>query len=374
MPTVSAGPAYVRFMRTNAGRKRLLAGLGVLALMTATWALADTKPQMKKLAVGPLTLTSTPIRDFGRGGLAGSTGELEWRGGLVLQSHHRNFGGWSGLAMEPDGRGFITVSDAGAWMSGEITYDSKARPSGLTNLHIGPMLTLQGKSLERGRDRDAEAVALASGTLGKGELLVAFEQNARIARYDFTAQGVSPTRGFLPLPEAARELGSNTGFEAMTVLRGGPFEGAVIAFGERLQDENENRLGWIWAGESVEPVRLTDIDDFDICDVASLEDGSIIVLERRFRWTEGLQIRLRLVTEAELASLKPMKGKVLLQADLASEIDNMEGLGVSREPDGTLLLTMISDDNFNRFLQRTILLQFAYRNDPAKAVAMMRPR
>ena len=98
------------------------------------------------------------------------------------------------------------------------------------------------------------------------------------------------------------------------------------------------------------------------------------MLERRFRWTEGLQIRLRLVAPEELASSAPMKGKVLMKADLADEIDNMEGLGVSREPDGTLILTMISDDNFNRLLQRTILLQFAYHNDPAKRVAMARSR
>lgn len=374
MTAVSAGLTYARIMRSNTGRKRLLVSLGALIAVSAGFALADTKPQMKKLAVGPLTLTSTPIGQFGRAGLGGRTGELEWRGGLILQSSHRNFGGWSGLAMEPNGRRFVTVSDAGAWMSGEIVYDAKSRPSGLENVHIGPLLTLQGTSLERGRDRDAEAVALAGGTLDKGSLLVAFEQNARIARYDFTAQGVSPTRGFLSLPQAAQRLRSNTGFEAMTVLRGGPFKGAVIAFGERLQDEDENRLGWIWAQESVEPVRLTDIGDFDISDVASLEDGSIIVLERRFRWMEGMQIRLRLVKAADLASSKPMQGDVLLEADLASEIDNMEGLGVSREPDGTLVLTMISDDNFNRFLQRTILLQFAYRDDPAKAVAMTRSR
>lgn len=374
MSVVSSVLTFVKGIRTNAGRKRLMLSLGALAVLTATFALADSKPQMKKLGVGPLTLVSTPIRQFSRNSDAGNTGDLEWRGGLLLQSRHRNFGGWSGLAMEPDGRRFITVSDAGAWMSGEIMYDAKAHPSGLKNLHIGPLRTQQGTSLQRGRDRDAEAVALASGSLDSGSLLVAFEQNARIARYDFSAKGVSPTRGFLRLPTAARALRSNTGFEALTVLRGGPRKDSVIAFGERLTDGHGNRMGWIWSGDKADPVRLTDIGDFDISDVASLEDGSIIVLERRFRWTEGLQIRLRLVAPEELASSAPMKGKVLMKADLADEIDNMEGLGVSREPDGTLILTMISDDNFNRLLQRTILLQFAYHNDPAKRVAMARSR
>ena len=35
----------------------------------------------------------------------------------------------------------------------------------------------------------------------------------------------------------------------------------------------------------------------------------------------------------------------------------MEGLSVHRAPDGALVLTLISDDNFSP-LQRTVLLQF----------------
>jgi hypothetical protein len=35
----------------------------------------------------------------------------------------------------------------------------------------------------------------------------------------------------------------------------------------------------------------------------------------------------------------------------------MEGLSVNRAPDGSLVLTLISDDNFS-MIQRTLLLQF----------------
>jgi hypothetical protein len=47
----------------------------------------------------------------------------------------------------------------------------------------------------------------------------------------------------------------------------------------------------------------------------------------------------------------------LIVADMAYQVDNMEGLSVHREADGTLVLTMVSDDNFSP-LQRTLLLQF----------------
>ena len=43
-------------------------------------------------------------------------------------------------------------------------------------------------------------------------------------------------------------------------------------------------------------------------------------------------------------------------------IDNMEGIAVSREPDGETRLTLISDDNFRRDIQRTLLLQFSLRD------------
>lgn len=351
----------------RATQRRVLLIAAFAGVATAGLALADTKPAMKKLTAGPFTLTTTKIESFGRGGLASATGKLTWRGGLVLQANHKNFGGWSGLAMDRDGRRFIAVSDAGAWMTGEITYSGKA-PSGITNARMGPLLAQNGHNLAKNRDRDAEAVAVISGSAANAAVYVAFEQNARIARYDFSAQGgASATRGFLELPEGARGMRRNGGFEAMTVMKGGPFAGAVIAFSERQRDEDGNRAGWMWTAGKVLSVKLKDQGDYDVSDVASLEDGSIIVLERRFRWLEGMNIRLRLIRAADVGASRAVEGETLLEADLASEIDNMEGLSLSRDADGTAVLTLISDDNFNRSLQRTLLLQFAYPGDPASA-------
>jgi hypothetical protein len=55
-------------------------------------------------------------------------------------------------------------------------------------------------------------------------------------------------------------------------------------------------------------------------------------------------------------------GETLLEADLNDEIDNMEGLAATRLKDGSVLITMISDDNFSHMLQRTVLLQFIVRD------------
>jgi hypothetical protein len=48
----------------------------------------------------------------------------------------------------------------------------------------------------------------------------------------------------------------------------------------------------------------------------------------------------------------------------------MEGLAVHAGAGGAVIVTMISDDNFNRDLQRTLLLQFTLGgNDLAQAPA-----
>ena len=45
-------------------------------------------------------------------------------------------------------------------------------------------------------------------------------------------------------------------------------------------------------------------------------------------------------------------------ADLAYQIDNMEGIAVHRNAAGETIVTLVSDNNFS-VLQRNLLLQFA---------------
>ena len=92
-------------------------------------------------------------------------------------------------------------------------------------------------------------------------------------------------------------------------------------------------------------------------DAASLPDGDLLLLERKFGWTSGLSVRLRRLRLSEIGTGALVDGSVLFEADLGYEIDNMEGLSVHRGPDGETVLTLVSDDNFS-IIQRTLLLQF----------------
>ena len=49
----------------------------------------------------------------------------------------------------------------------------------------------------------------------------------------------------------------------------------------------------------------------------------------------------------------------MLEASMADQIDNMEGLAVSTDADGRMRVTLVSDDNQNVF-QRTLLLEFVW--------------
>ena len=178
IPATICVPSFVRGIAQHGRKRRLLAVTGAI-LLFAGLAAAEPKPDIKSVDVAPLDVTATPIATFGRAGSAGDTGKLEWRGGLVLTSDNKNFGGWSGLVVEPGGRRFLSVSDSGVWMSGELMYTGTTL-SGLQNTRFGPFLTRNGKNWGMTRPRCRSGGARV-GHARSGELLVSFEQNARIA-------------------------------------------------------------------------------------------------------------------------------------------------------------------------------------------------
>ena len=213
------------------------------------------------------------------------------------------------------------------------------------------------------REQDAEAVTLLDGTLQRGTLLIGFERLHRIGRFPVNKGEVGPPTGYLKLPADARAMRENQGFEAVALLKGGPRKGSIVAFAERLTRGSGYHTGWIWIGSEPHKFQLQDIDGFNITDAASLPDGSLLVLERYFRWTEGVKMRLRHIAAGEIAPGARLTGRTLFQGDSSYEIDNMEGLAVHRSAGGETILSLISDDNFNHLLQRTLFLQFALLDD-----------
>lgn len=316
---------------------------------------ASQKPSGTNQEIRKVRVTAQPVGSFLKSGAeTRQFGSLRFRGGLVLDADDKAFGGYSGLEISPDGKAFMAVSDAGTWMRAELVT-ARGVPAGIVRARIGPLLALRGRRLVRAKDRDAEALRLIKGTLTDGIALVAFERNQRIGTFKIANGELRAPVGYLRPP---RRLPFNKGLEAAALITSGTFKGSVLAFAERSIDANGHHRGWIWVKGKARAIALTDVGGFNVTDIAFGPDGALYVLERRFRWSEGVKMRIRRI---ESAAVKPgalLDGRVLMRADMRHEIDNMEGLALHRDRRGSLILTLISDDNFNSFLQRTLLLQF----------------
>lgn len=99
-------------------------------------------------------------------------------------------------------------------------------------------------------------------------------------------------------------------------------------------------------------------DDFDVSDCAILPPGDLLLLERRYSLMLDLAMRIRRIPLAGIKEDALLDGRSMIGADLAYQIDNMEGIAVHRTAGGETIVTIVSDDNFS-VIQRNLLLQFA---------------
>jgi hypothetical protein len=123
---------------TEAGCLSLLRGrplvAGVLLLVLAA-VVAFAAPRYATAPVR-IVIDATPITSFDdRDPSRVRFGDLEFRGGLALESKHPAFGGISGLHVEPGGNRFIAVTDKGSWLRGRIIYRN-GRPTGIADAEM----------------------------------------------------------------------------------------------------------------------------------------------------------------------------------------------------------------------------------------------
>jgi hypothetical protein len=285
-------------------------------------------------------------------------GKLAFRGGLLLSSTDERFGGFSGLALTADGKALLAVSDEGWWLRADVEYRND-RPAALANAVLAPLLAKDGRRPKSKRHRDAEALALdRSGELD-GDVYVGFESRARLEKFDMGRHGLAAKPLRLHVPASLAKGPYNRQIEALGKLTHGPWRGSLIALSERNLDAEGNIRGWVIAGETSHGFSIKRFEDYDITDLAVLPDGSIVTLERSY--VEGGLPGMALRRFSQGAA----KPGAVVSPDLLFSgrqpfylIDNMEGIAVHRWKD-ELRITVLSDDNYNRGAQRTVLFQFA---------------
>lgn len=284
-------------------------------------------------------------------------GSLEYRSGLVLTSPYRGFGGLSAIRVDEKGERFLALSDQGAWFTGRIRYSGRAMV-GLDDVEAAPMLNAEGRPITEKRYwYDTESLARDGANV-----YVGLERVNQIMRFDFSKGGTRARGEVIPTPAAVRKLPVNKGLEALVFVPKGkdqnmPLAGTLIAFSERGLDTAGNLVAFLIGGPSPGQFSVRRTEKFDISDAVLLPYGEVLILERKFSWFTGINIRIRAIPLKSIAPGALVDGPVLFNADLGHEVDNMEGIDAHVTAEGETVLTMVSDDNFS-MLQRTLLLQF----------------
>ena len=284
-------------------------------------------------------------------------GRLTWRGGLVLSSDHVEFGGYSGIAVTGQGRQLYAVSDIGTWLRADLVY-RKGLLAGIGKARIGPLRKKSGKSLRRKKVSDAEDMALWHNKHGT-YALISFERKHRIGRFPVTRSGIRKPVNYLKLPRGVFETTRNKGLEALTVLTDKKHKGTILTFLERHHDKNGNHMGWLIRGKKSWWIRLRRKDEFDVTGLTTLANGNVLVLERSFSFFGGIRMRIREISHSDIKKHAVLQGKLLIDATMRYNIDNMEGISNHVNEAGETIISLMSDNNFNKSgLQRTLLMQF----------------
>ena len=335
----------------SGGGNHLALGLA-LAITLLTPAFAENLPRTPEsptqieIRAKPITAFSPREPDRVR------FGALTFRGGLDLTSSYAEFGGISAIRVEADGSGFLAVSDKGRWLRGRIVYEGE-RPTGIADAEMAPVLGPDGRPLAARGWFDTESLAIDGGTAWLG-----IERVNRIVRLDYGKHGLAAHAQPIAMPPGVDKLPYNQGLECLVFAAEGlPLGGTLIGVSERGLDADGNLKSWLIGGPSPGEFSVKRIGDFDVSDCAVTPRGDLLLLERSFSRWRGVGLRIRRVPLNDVKPGATIDGPVLIEADMSYQIDNMEGLSVHRAADGSLVLTLISDDNFS-LLQRTLLLQF----------------
>lgn len=310
----------------------------------------------------PVAVETHRIESFSRffGANAARHGALEWIGGLEIESRHPEFGGLSGIVTTNGGRDLLMISDTGFWASARLLTDADGRPTGIADFAMAPMRGEGGRSLADAAD--SEGLSIRNGPSG-AEAFVSFEVDNRVLRFDLASRDSRglPAAAGEPLPNRPADFSRlrwSGGLEAVAAVPlGHPLGATAVAIAEKpIHGETDNR-GFILGGPKAGGFTIRRRDDFEITDATFLPQGDLLILERRLSPLSGVSARIRRIAVNDIVPGAIVDGRILLDAGMMSQIDNMEGLALDRDASGATILTLISDDNHS-ILQRTLLLRF----------------
>lgn len=304
-----------------------------------------------------ISVTSTPINQFYLTSTTNKVGKLEFMGGLQIDSDSKNFGGFSGLSLKNNGQKLIAVSDTANWLTANLLRDKNGKLTGINNTNISCLCRSNGKPYGGKHMGDSEGLVI-DGNIA----YVSFEGVNRINAYDLNKQLVpsnarQATPSFKPY-----NLTRNKGLEALALApKSSPIAGKFLTIAEDSLNKAGNHRAFIASKTKIEELSIAATDNYQVTDAVFLDNGDLLILERKLGVIIDLGVRIRRFKANTIAPAKTLTGEILFESGITSQIDNMEGLAKWENSKGETILTLISDDNFIGF-QRTILIEFKLPN------------
>lgn len=267
-----------------------------------------------------------------------------------LTSRSVEFGGYSAVLVQPDGR-LLLVSDSGFCIIISPPDTDGADPEWFSPHY-------KKRSIRGFHDFES---GTADPTTGK--VWMAEEGLNTIYRMtpQFRVDGQVA-------PKAMHDWGYNTGAEAMARLQDGRF----VLLREAPKGWLEDRLhaAVLFSGDPVEHPDAMDFTfaapaQFDPTDMAQLPDGRVLILLRRLTWPMPQRFAGRIVIAdpADIAKGTHWRSRVVAKLSSSLPIDNFEAMAIDKRKDGKLTVWLVSDDNHAVF-QRTLIWKMVV--DPAR--------
>jgi hypothetical protein len=343
---------HLRPALTRNRRRWLVAG-SLLAALIVIGSFGLAAALRTSAAVTRIAVRATPILSFdSREPSRRRFGRLEFLGGLALTSDYQAFGGISAIRMEPDGAHFLSVTDNGSWLRGRILYRD-GKPAGIADAERAPMLDWNGRPLAKRGWYDAESLAELDGLL-----YVGIERVEKIVRFDYRRDGLTARAEPIQVPPDFKTLTYNKSLECLAAgPAGSGVAGELIVVTEHSLNAAGNHRSFLLKGDRVGRFSVKRSGGFEVSDCTILPPADFLLLERRYSVARGVAMRIRRIPLTQLKPGALVDGVALIEADLHYQIDNMEGIAVTRNARGETILTLVSDDNFS-VVQRNLLLQF----------------
>ena len=263
---------------------------------------------------------------------------LEQVGFLNIDRNEKDYGGFSGIVTQNEGSEALVVTDKSFFFVLALQRDKEDSLTGYSVVRKGQILSSKGERLN-GRNTDSESIVVDENN----NYYISFESNHRIMMHaEVGGKGV-----FMPKHPMFRKLSVNKGIEALAI----DADNRLIAIPEkpplgisdipifRLQNDK-------W--EIIKHVKIN--DNFLVTDAEILPEGLLLVLERKFSWTQGFKTRFRLISLDKFDNTEP----ITVFTSTANQFDNLEGLALWRDKKGEMRILTVSDDNFHPLQQSEI--------------------